>query len=79
MVLEYLNFGGMAQHGIFRLNERSIIMVEIVNMNGNSYISCEKCGAYEFYDVAHLHVVQDGAREYLCRQCIPVSCMVAKC
>lgn len=52
-------------------------MVTIITMNGNDYIECEECGAYEFHEVSRLHRVQDGARKWLCRQCIPVSCMVA--
>jgi late competence protein required for DNA uptake (superfamily II DNA/RNA helicase) len=54
-------------------------MVAITILNDNEYISCEKCGAYEFYNVSRLHVVQDGAKEFLCRQCMPISCVVAKC
>lgn len=79
MALEYLHFGGTVQHGIFRLKVRLIIMATIAILNGNEYIECEKCGTYEFYDVAKLHVVQDGAKEWLCRQCMPISCIVTKC
>jgi late competence protein required for DNA uptake (superfamily II DNA/RNA helicase) len=53
-------------------------MVDITILNGNEYVSCEKCGAYEFYEVSKLHVVQDGAKKFLCRQCMPVSCVVSK-
>ena len=78
MGLEYLNFGGVVKHGIFRLKMRLGIMVEITILNGNKYIECEKCGAYEFYEVSRLHVEQDGAKEWLCRGCIPLSCVVSK-
>lgn len=54
-------------------------MVAIITLNGNSYIECEKCGAYELYDVSRLHKVQDKATQWLCRQCMPLSCMIAKC
>jgi hypothetical protein len=42
-------------------------MVAITILNGKEYITCEKCGAYELYEVARLHVVQDGAKKLLCR------------
>jgi hypothetical protein len=80
-VLEHLNFGGIVQPGIFRFpyfrNVRLVIMVAIVNLNGNEYIECENCGTYELYEVSRLHRVQDGAERWLCRQCIPVSCIVS--
>lgn len=83
MALEHLNFGGIVQRETFRFldfgNVRFIIMVAIATMNGNDYIECEKCGAYELYVVSKLHIEQDGAKKWLCRQCIPVSCMVTKC
>jgi hypothetical protein len=54
------------------------MMVAVTILNGNNYIECEKCGAYEFFGVSRLHVVQDGAKEWLCRQCMPISCVVSK-
>lgn len=78
LALEYLNFGGTVQQGIFRLKVRLVIMVAVTILNGKEYISCEECGAYELLEVSKLHVVQDGAKEFLCRQCMPVSCVVSK-
>lgn len=60
----------------FEKTTRLIIMVAITVLNGNDYVSCDKCGSYELYEVSRLHRVQDGAKQWLCRQCIPVSCMV---
>jgi predicted nucleic-acid-binding Zn-ribbon protein len=34
------------------LNGGGLIMVRVINMNGNEYIECQECGAYEFYEVA---------------------------
>jgi hypothetical protein len=53
-------------------------MVGIVVLNGGEYVECQECGAYEFYEVARLHVFQDGAKKLLCRGCMPISCVVSK-
>ncbi len=53
-------------------------MVALVNINGNSYIICEVCGGYEQYNVSKLHIEQDKATKWLCRQCMPLSCIIAK-
>lgn len=53
-------------------------MVGILILNGGEYIECQECGAYESYEVSRLNVVQDGAVKLLCRECMPISCIVSK-
>ncbi len=48
-------------------------MVSSPIFNGVDYIECEKCGAYELYEVSRLHAVQYGSNEWLCLQCIFIS------
>lgn len=50
----------------------------IIVLNGNEYVECQECGAYELYEVSRLHVVQDGAKKLLCRECMPILCIVSK-
>ncbi len=55
-----------------------VIMVSSPIFNGVDYIECEKCGAYELYEVSRLRVVRDGYNEWLCRRCMLISRTVAE-